>query len=246
MIILLIAGAVVVAFFAVVLIAALYQTPSCTDGVQNQDETGIDCGGPCAYLCTEQQQPPVVLFTKVISNGAGRTDIIAMIENKNINAAAKNVPYRITLYDADHVFLKSIDGTLDLPPGATAPAYLPGVVSGNQRVTSAFLEIAVFSPQWFTMTSDPRIVPLVLRTTRSGTANAPRIEATLANPSATALSNVRVIVLVKDAKKGVIAVSETIVPTILAQGQEVATFTWNNAFVGTPSSIEVIPIISLP
>ena len=28
-------------------------TPSCTDGIQNQGETGIDCGGPCPNPCTD-------------------------------------------------------------------------------------------------------------------------------------------------------------------------------------------------
>src|SRR5208283_2039556 len=25
--------------------------PTCTDGIQNQGETGIDCGGPCPNAC---------------------------------------------------------------------------------------------------------------------------------------------------------------------------------------------------
>ena len=27
-------------------------TPSCMDGIQNQGEGGVDCGGPCAMLCS--------------------------------------------------------------------------------------------------------------------------------------------------------------------------------------------------
>jgi len=246
LIIALIAGVVVIAFLAVVLIATLYQTPSCTDSIQNQNEAGVDCGGPCVYLCTAQVQAPTVLFTKVIDNGAGRTDVIALVQNKNATAAAKNVHYHITLYGADQTFIRTIDGTLDLPLGATVPVYVLDVARGKQRITSAFLEIAANAPQWFTMISDPRIVPLVLRTTRSGTASAPRIETILANPSATALSNVLVIVLVENAKKDVIAISETVVSVIPAQGQVIATFTWNSAFAGVPSFIEVVPVIQLP
>ena len=239
-------GAVVVAFLAVVLISALYKTPSCTDGVQNQAEDGIDCGGPCKYLCTEQEQPPTVLFTKVLQNSAGRTDIIAEVENKNVTAAARDVPYRITLYGSEQEYLGAVDGKLDLPPGATEPIYLPGVSVGKQRATSAFLEISPSTPKWFTMTSDPRVVPKVVDTTRIGTIDAPRIGAILENPSATTLSNVRVIVFVRDLQKDIIAASETVAPTILGQGQVSVTFTWNGAFIGTPSFIEVIPIIPLP
>ncbi|MCX6787325.1 MAG: hypothetical protein NTY93_02255 [Candidatus Kaiserbacteria bacterium] len=241
----LIGSALSVAFFAVVLIAIFYRTPSCTDGVQNQDEAGIDCGGSCAYLCTAQEQPPIVLFTKVLQTG-GRTDIIALIENKNSDAAAKNVPYRIALYGSGQSFIREINGTLDLPPRATKPIYVPGVVSGEQPIVSAFLDIAASAPQWFTMTVDPRIIPTVSHITLSGTASNPRVEAMLTNPSSSPITNVQAIVLVYDANKNVIAASETVVPVISAQGQSTATFTWNNAFAGTPALADVMPIIPLP
>lgn len=246
LVIALIVGAIVVAFLTIVIISALYKTPSCSDGVQNQNEAGIDCGGPCAHLCTDLQQPPTVLFTKVLDNGAGRTDVVALVQNKNPNAAAKNVPYAITLYSASHVFLQTLSGTIDLPPSAITPVYVTGVNSGNQKVASAFLEVAASAPQWFSMTTDPRIIPMVLNTTSSGVTGAPRIEATLANPSATALSNVRALVLILNAQKSVIAASETVVPTIPAQGQATAIFTWNSAFESMPTLIQVLPIIPLP
>lgn len=243
--ILLIVGAVVVAFTTVVLTATFYKTPSCTDGVQNQTEAGIDCGGSCPYLCSAQVQPPTVLFTKALENGAGRTDVIASVENKNANAAARDVPYRITLYGANQSLIQEVTGTLDLPPGATVPVFVPGS-SGKQKVVNAFLNIAPSSLHWFTMTVDPRIVPLVSNTKQSGSVDAPRIEAILANPSAVALTNVRAIVLVHGASGDIIAASQTVVPVISAQGRATATFTWNSAFSNAPASIEVVPIVPLP
>lgn len=245
-IILLIIGAVAVAFLAVVLIATLYKTPSCSDGVQNQGEAGVDCGGSCAYLCTAQVEPPVILFTKALATGTGRTDVVAMVENKNKNAAARNVPYRITLYGVGQVFLQELSGTIDLPPGTSVPLFVPGVASGRQEVTGAFLDIAADAPRWFTLNTDPRIIPTVVSTTGGGDKTAPRVEAVLANPSATTLSNVRAIVLINNKDKSVIGASETVIPSIFAQSQATAIFTWNNSFVGVPESIEVIPVIPLP
>lgn len=244
--ILLIVGAVVVVFLTAMFIAAFTKAPSCTDGVTNGSEAGIDCGGSCAHLCTALVQPPTVLFTKAIQNGAGRTDIVASIENKNADAAAKNVPYRITLRGAGQVLIQEVSGTLDLPPGVTVPVFIPGIASGKQAVVSAFLDIAPSSPEWFALATDLRIVPTVSNTTQGGSTDAPRIEAILANGSASTLTNVQVIVLVRDTYKNVIAASKTIVPVIPAQGKATATFTWNNAFSGVPASIEVVPIIPLP
>ncbi|MDO8593472.1 MAG: hypothetical protein Q7R59_01065 [bacterium] len=244
--ILCIIGAVVVAFLVTVSIATFYKAPSCADGAQNQSETGIDCGGPCPYLCREQQQPPTVLFTKAISNGSGRIDVVAEIENKNAGAAAKNVPYSITLYGIDHSLIQKVDGTLDLPPAASVPVFFPGIASGKQSVANAFLEIVPSAPRWFSLPRDPRIIPTVSNITQRGTTSVPRIEAIFMNANVTVLTNLRAIVLVRNSKGDVIAASSTVVPAISAQGQATATFTWNSAFSEVPASIEVIPIVPLP
>lgn len=243
--ILLIIGAVVVAFLAVLSISVFYKAPTCSDGAQNQDESGVDCGGSCALLCVADQQPPTILFTKALTNSEGRTDIVASVENKNSTAAAKNVPYQVMLYGPNQTLVQTFSGTVDLPPGATQTVYIPGVVLGAQ-VVNEFLTIASSSPKWFTLTSDPRIVPGVSNTVLGGSVGTPRVEAVLSNPTVTTLTNVQVIVLVRNTSKEVIAASQTIVPTIPAQSTALATFTWNNAFTGIPASIEVIPVIPLP
>lgn len=243
-IILLIIGAIAVAFLIVVSIAAFYKTPTCTDGTQNQDEKGIDCGGSCKYLCADGMQSPTVLFTKALKNGDGRVDIVAMVENKNA-AAAKNVRYRITLYGADRSFIQEATGSLDLPQGASVPVYVPNIISGKQAVTGAFLEIAE-PVQWFSSTIVASDVPLVSNTKIIGTTDAPRIEAVLTNSSVKSFYNVRTVIIVHDEKGEVIAASQTILPEIPAQGQAAAIFTWNNAFVGTAASIKVIPVMPLP
>lgn len=244
--ILLIVGAVAVAFLATVSVATFYKAPSCADETQNQGETGIDCGGPCAYLCTASEQPPTVLFTKAIQNSAGRIDIVAEVENKNPDAAARNVPYRITLYSADRSLIQEVTGVLDLPPGASVPVFVSGVSSGKQTAGSAFLSIQPSAPQWFALPADSRVVPTVSNIILSGTAGAPRVEAVVANPSVTVLANVRAIVLVHSAQGDVIAASATVVPSIPAQGEAKAAFTWDSPFPGVPASIEVVPVIPLP
>ena len=244
--ILLIIGAVVVAFLVAVAIASFYKAPSCSDSIQNQEETGVDCGGPCGYLCREQQQPPTVLFTKAIQNGEGRVDVIALIENKNLSAAAKDVPYSVTLYGAGQALVQKVAGTVDLPPGASVPVFVPGISSGKQKVVNVFLNIDASAPRWFSMPIDVRIVPTVFNTKQSGATTTPRIEAILTNPDLISMTNVRAIILVHNDKEEVIAASATIIPTIPAQGQATATFSWNEPFSSVPAVKVVVPIIPLP
>lgn len=243
--ILLILGAVVAAFVAILSMTVFYKAPSCSDNIQNQGETGIDCGGPCPYLCTEQQRPPTVLFTKAVSSGTGRTDIVASIENANTAAAAKDVPYTVTLYSASRAIIQTVTGTVDLPPSTTVPVFMLGVASGKQAVASAFLTIDPNAPRWFTMTTDTRVKPTVSNIVQGGTVDAPRIDAVLTNPTSVDITNVQAIVLVHDAQNEVMTASQTILPVIPAQGQVTATFTWNSAFPSVPAAIEVIPVIPL-
>ncbi len=243
--ILLSVGTLFVAFLAVVLIATLYETPTCTDGVQNQNESGVDCGGACAYLCTADQIAPTVLYTKALQNSAGRTDVVAEIENKNSDVAAKNVPYRLTLYGADQVLIQQVNGFIDLPPAARVPVYVPGIVSGKQTVAAAFLEITE-SPNWFSLTSDPRIMPEVSTPTPSNLESAPRVDVVLGNASVVPLKDVRAVIIVRDSLGEVIAVSQTVLPLIPGQGQARATYVWNEPFVRSAATFTVLPVIPLP
>lgn len=245
--ILLILGAIIVAFTAIVSIATIYKAPSCTDGVENQGEAGIDCGGPCSYLCAELLQPPTVLFTKAFTDTTtGRTVVVASIENKNSGVAARDVPYRIIVYGVNQSLIQTVSGTFDLSPSATAIVFIPGILSGKQTVVSAFFDLDPSSIKWFTLASDPRIVPGVSNTIQGGSVDAPRIEAILTNESVSTLTNVRVVVLVRNAQKAVIAASQTIVPVIRPQSTASAIFTWNSAFSDMLASIEVVPVIPLP
>lgn len=223
-----------------------HKAPSCTDGIQNQNETGIDCGGSCPYLCTADELPPTVLFTQAVPGIEGQSDAVALVENKNPDAAAKAVPYTITLYGAGRSLIQIAHGTLDLPPNSSMPVFLPGIVSGQQAVQAAFLTIDPSQVLWTKMSSDPRLLPQVSNTQLGGASSTPRVTATLADSSVRPLTNVRVIVLVRDGGGNVIGASQTIVPAISGQSQATATFTWNEPFPGTPVSIEVLPVIPLP
>jgi len=239
-----------VVILAVTLIATLYESPSCTDKKQNQDEQGIDCGGSCAYLCTSATQPPVTLFTRAFSPFPGRTDIAAVVTNQNLTSAAKNVPYAITLYGAERTPVKVVSGTLDMPPagsieGGRFLVFVPSAFAGTERIASADLEVDASAIRWFRMEKDFRTVPRVGSYTLTNEFASPRITTTLENPIAKPLTNVKVVIGVYDAAGNMLAASQTIVPTIPAQGKAGAVFTWNAPFDGSVARVEIQPVIPL-
>lgn len=243
----LIIGAILAVVAAGLYYVLFYQAPTCTDGIKNGPETAVDRGGTCPYLDNAELEPPTILFTQAILNGEGRTDVISLVENKNQTAAAKDIPYAISIFGYDQTLIQRVTGSLDLPPGASVPVFVPGVASGRATPGAAFLSITSTSTiQWYAEPSDPRIVPSVTGVTLSGTADAPRITATLGNPDVRPMRGVKVIVIVHDAQGNAVAASQTIVPIIPAQGSAIATFTWNAAFKAAPVQIKVLPIIPLP
>jgi hypothetical protein len=93
-------------FFSVVFFSVYYLfirvPPTCTDGKQNQDEMGIDCGG----ICTNQCEPPlnakdiVTREVAFVPADRGSYDVLARIYNPNDIAGASQFSYKLALRDS--------------------------------------------------------------------------------------------------------------------------------------------------
>lgn len=239
-----IVGSFVAFVLAVVAIAIFYQVPSCTDRKQNQDETGIDCGGSCSYLCTASVQKATPRFTRHFSPQDGRTDVISYIDNPNSNAAAVGVRYTIELYAMDNTIVAKKEGVLELPPSATVPVYVPNFFSGYQDVKQAFLTIDTDSFRWFPY-DDERIVPVYRNDAVLTGTDRPRVTATLQNPSAYPLRDITVVATLFNGEGNAFSASQTVIPYIAPQSSANATFTWNQPFLETPVRIDVVPVVPL-
>jgi len=209
------------------------------DHKQDQGEDGIDCGGPCPYLCSIDEVAPRVVFVRPVSPQLGRTDVIAYIDNQNPSAGAGDVSYTLELYGSNGAVLATHTGTISLPPETTIPLYLSDVYSGNLSVAQAFLTIDPNSLKWQSTTSKP-ILPTPSNIQIQNT-QTPKITATLKNPTAIELDEETVIATVFDQSNNAIAASQTIIPILASQGTAQVTFTWNRAFSGTPVRVEILP-----
>ncbi|HRH24542.1 MAG TPA: hypothetical protein PK109_03070 [Candidatus Paceibacterota bacterium] len=243
--ILAIVGVVILAIASFFAYQFFHQAPSCTDGKQNQEEEGIDCGGTCTYLCAAKLVAPSVSFARELPQNGGRTDVIAYIKNPNPSAAAKGVAYTVELYNAERAVVATKKGTVDLAPALETPVYIPNFNSGNQEVDRVFISIDNTLYRWFRFTEEPK-VPTVASPQVSGTEAAPRVTAVVTNPFPTALKNIKLVATVFDGEGNAIAASQTVVPTLIPQGRADAVFTWNAPFPGIVSRIDVKPIVPLP
>jgi len=235
--------AILIGVIAVVLVATLYDVPSCTDSTRNQGEDGIDCGGPCAYLCRASVAAPSVRFVRQLALSGGRTDVIAYIDNPNPLAAARGARFSIELYGPDNVILATKEGVVDLPPSSTVPVFVPEFFSGYQHVARAFLIFDEESLHWFRLSEKP-IVPSVTDITLE-TGETPRVRANLGNAGSRPVYDVVAVATAFDASGNAIAASRTVIALIAAHGAAEAVFTWNESFSALPARVEVVPVVPL-
>ncbi len=226
--------------------AVMYEAPSCGDGVQNQDESGVDCGGSCAYLCRADVNQPNVsnppAFVRAVAN-SGRTDVIAYVENRNQNAEAKDASYRVDVYDDQGALLGTREGRTDLPARSLVPVFIPGIVPGITSSPRAFVTFEE-DIEWRTPRIGETLLAIEDVTLEAG--NRPRVNAVLKNRSAEAVYSRTLVATVFDASGAAIAASQTVVREVSAFGSAPAVFTWFVPFPAEAARVEVLSVPRLP
>ena len=236
------AALVALTLLAGVVIAVVYEAPSCSDGKQNQGEAGVDCGGSCAYLCESQVQELRTPLVRALPTATGRTDVVAYIENRNQNAEAKDVRYTIEVYADGGVRIGSQTGTVDVPARATVPVFVPGVVSGISTAPQAFITFE--NLRWRNARGEAE--PLSVGSTELLSGDAPRVRAVIENPGPQATYNRTVVATVFDASGRAIAASQTVLRSVPAGGNAEAIFTWTAPFPEAAARVEVRAVPELP
>ena len=79
----------------------LIPEPSCFDNLQNQDETGNDCGGVCIDCELKNIKSITVVRKEIVKATASKTSVLVEIENQNQNYGTGDIPIVITLLDSE-------------------------------------------------------------------------------------------------------------------------------------------------
>jgi len=144
-IILTIIFAVLIVFIAVSAYLIFHRAPTCFDGKQNGEETGADCGGGCALLCTQESRAPVVRWARAFRTSSQTYTAAVYVQNPNQGAGAAAVPYSLQLFDDRNLLVVEIEGSLDIPPVQTVPVVVPNINVGTRTVSRTL----------FTFTEEP-------------------------------------------------------------------------------------------
>jgi hypothetical protein len=228
---------------SIVLFFVLKKVPTCFDGIQNQGEQGIDCGGPCKILCKAQYGDPVILWgprwEKVQSNGD--YNFLTYAQNPNIGAEAFNVPYSLKVYDAKGILLYETTGTTYIPSNNSFVIFQDNVNLSDKipvRTEFQFTE----SPSW-QKTEDNGLSLTATSKNLTNEDTAPKLFVTISNSSINSISNIQSVAILYDADNNAIAFSRTKIDSISAGGTSDIVFTWPEPFTEKVVRIDIVSTI---
>jgi Mg-chelatase subunit ChlD len=206
-----------------------YRAPSCSDGVQNGDETGVDCGGSCATLCSNQTIAPIVYWAKAFNVLGDVYNIAAYVENSNIDSKNPQASYDFKVYDANNILIAERTGTTFIPKNQKFIIFEPDLTIQNKIPKRVDFEFTDFAPWQKDVTTDPSIS--VTYSPLQSTTTSPRITGTVTNNSDQNLDNgLELSVLVLDSNQNAVAVSRTFTDPMPQKTSQDFVFTWPKPF----------------
>jgi hypothetical protein len=125
---------------------AVRPAPTCLDGKKNQNEQGIDCGGPCAACQKEiAAQDIKTEETAFVYGGPGRFDVLAKISNPNNEYGSSNFSYEFILKGAAGEELSRRNGEEFVLPGETKYIIETNLETNGQPQS---VEYSIKKTQW--------------------------------------------------------------------------------------------------
>ncbi len=232
----------IVVLIGVPLYFLFYKAPTCSDGLMNGDETGVDCGGSCQRLCTAESLPIVINGDpRVLTVAPNVFEVVALLENPNINAEIYRAQYVLKVYDASSTIpVKTIEGSTFVPRGASF-ALFEGPFSleaGIQPVRSV-LEWHKDSLLWKkTGTVEPDIEVTSISLTKEEIS--PRLDAIVENQSLESVSHIDLVALVSDEEGNLFSASKTYIESLSSGESMPVVFTWPRGFSKKAVDISII------
>ena len=220
----------------------LYTPPTCQDGKQNQEEDGIDCGGPCLTVCGFEIINPIIHWSRVSKMMEGVYSATALVENPNVSAEAYSVPYILKLYDDEGLLVTEHIDKVFIPANKTFPIFSGGIDTGNRVPTKVIFEFTK-NPNWLETAPDPEIFIEDIQSFEKN--GLPRVSATISNNSVYNIKNIEVIVLLLDNQDNLINSSKTFIDVIKKDSSEKVIFTWPAPFDREVTKVNIFPVSKL-
>ena len=229
---------------ALITVKGLIPAPTCFDNKQNQNETGVDCGGSCLSCELKYPQPVKVFWARAVPVRENSYDVAAQIENPNEFLSSVDVKYEFTLYDqfgpvtkrTGKTFLYAQERTLVIEPGIETTR------------TANRAEFRIVSVVW---QEKRNLAPTIIAERRDYSVAEDHgqkqgvVDITLFNKSPYDFSNVEVQVAVLDKDGNLLGVNNIEVENLLSQSRIAVKAIWPQAFTADVAVINVQPRVNI-
>jgi hypothetical protein len=224
---------------------ALDVEPTCFDGKQNAEETGVDCGGTCVLQCQGDVTLPVIHWARAFEVSDGVYDLAAMIENTNATIGSTEILYQFKMYDDENLLIQDRLGKSFALPGNKWVIFESKVLTGERDPKRVFIDF-VEESEWIKVSLPEEEIPDISVTgqrmeERNGK---PRLSVSIANRTPSALHDIEVVAVVSDGDGNVLGVSRTYVETLEKYGEQGLVFTWRDMFDAPVAKIDIIPRVN--
>jgi len=110
----------------------IFPGATCSDGIQNQTEEGIDCGAICEISCEEKYLKELSYSNINIYRFGDFASVYFDLDNPNQNFGLKNFTYKMDFYGFADKLLKSVEGESFIYPAQNKDAE-----SGSKKIVEA-------------------------------------------------------------------------------------------------------------
>jgi len=223
----------------------LFLPPSCTNGIKDQGETGIDCGGPCMSCEIKTLAAPQVTTTVFFENfSRGTVDLAAQIKNPNPSWGIRHLGYEFILKGIGNKEIDRVPGETFLLPGESMWLVQPSITKPSETLVGVTLNLRSFQKtEWQKVKPFAREAGIITRNVRFMKIKPPQVgfaalEGEVQNRSNFSLDEVEVSGVLYDAGGNVIAVGRTIVRTLKPGEARFFSIQWPNPFPGNVARFE--------
>lgn len=196
------------------------QYPTCFDGIQNQKESGIDCGGSC-MACELKSAKIVIPQVYIIPADKYKSTIVAKITNTAPNYGVYRFDYTIDVFSQFETKLATFSGVSSLLPGETKYIIVPSISLDSRDIKRA--TCATTNAKWETLNDLPQFVLSSKSVKTQVLPDDITVSGTVHNDSAMASGKVKLTGLLFGKDGTIIAASTTVVDDISAY--DMASFT---------------------
>jgi hypothetical protein len=216
--------------------------PTCTDGIKNGNEEGVDCGQfACQNYCEPDLDPPQIVSTKLIKAEMDDYDFVAQILNEHKDFGASEVSYELSLINAEGKELLKREGLFYILPGQTKYLILPHLTT---ETTVADIKFDIKTAKWQKIDSLEGM-NLVVRREDFMPGREANLDAVIFNDSDFDFDTVDIDVILRNPNGDIIAVNKSELNTVKARTERSFRATWPFQIPGSVDKIEIFPTTNL-